>query len=87
MSKQKEPNYWIFSNKASGAYQNNIWDMSTILATKRYSIKEKEGNSSHIKPGDKASAYFGKCFHPLRFGVSTCFGIAFPLPERSDASL
>jgi len=32
-------------------------------------------------------AYSGKCFHPFRFGVSTCSGIAFPLPERSDASL
>jgi len=52
MDNQSEPHYWIFSNKVAGAYKDNIWDMSTILATRRYSIKEKEGNRSHIKPDD-----------------------------------
>lgn len=52
MSKERQPNYWIFSNKVRGAYDGNIWDMNTILKTTRYSIKEKESNRSSIRPGD-----------------------------------
>lgn len=52
MSKQRRPNHWIFSNKVDGAYDGNIWDMSTILKTQKYSIKEAESNRKHVEPGD-----------------------------------
>lgn len=52
MPGKREPNYWLFSNKPSGAYGGNIWDMENIFKTKRYSIKESENNRRSIKPGD-----------------------------------
>lgn len=52
MSKEKLPNYWVFSNKPEGYNKDNIWDMSTILRTNQYSYKKREGNRAHVKPGD-----------------------------------
>ncbi|MBU4176115.1 MAG: DUF91 domain-containing protein [Actinobacteria bacterium] len=52
MSEKSSPNYWLFSNKSAGAYDDNIWDMSTVLKTSCYSIKEPESNRSHVSPGD-----------------------------------
>ena len=51
MSKETQPNYWVFANKPEGTY-DDIWDMSTILRTKRYSIYTSEDNRRHVKPGD-----------------------------------
>lgn len=52
MSPDRQPNYWVFSNKHSGFYKNNIWDMATIFKTNKYSIKEKEFNRHQVKAGD-----------------------------------
>ncbi len=46
------PDYWIFSNKPSGAYGERIWDMSTILRTNRYWLKKSEKNLGRVKVGD-----------------------------------
>lgn len=63
MNKEKTPNYWIFSNKREGAFKNNIWDMSTILRKKQYSIKEKESNRSKVKPRDIVYLrIYGDCY-------------------------
>lgn len=64
MNKEKLPNHWIFSNKPEGAYKGNIWDMSTILRKKQYSIKERENNRSKVKPGDIVYLrIYGDCYH------------------------
>ena len=52
MSKETQPNYWVFANKPEGTYDDNIWDMSAILRTERYSIYTSEDNRKHVKPGD-----------------------------------
>jgi len=52
MSPDRQPNYWVFSNKHSGFYKNNIWDMATILKKHKYSIKESERNRANVKLGD-----------------------------------
>ncbi len=63
MSKNELPNHWIFSNKPKDAYDGNIWDMSTILRKKQYSIKEKENNRSKVKPGDVVYLrIYGDCY-------------------------
>jgi len=49
---ERQPGYWIFSNKPGGAYDNNIWDQATIMKTHRYTIKEPEPNRKHVRPGD-----------------------------------
>lgn len=51
-SKERSVNYWQFANKREGFYKENFWDMSTILKTKEYSIKESEANRKRVKLGD-----------------------------------
>jgi len=64
MNEEKLPNYWIFSNKPEGAYKNNIWDLSTILRKKQYSIKKRENNRPKVKPGDIVYLrIYGKYYH------------------------
>ena len=53
MAETSANRYWVFSNKPPGAYDGNVWDMETILATERYSFKETESNRRHVKPGDQ----------------------------------
>ena len=48
---ERQPNYWIFSNKPEGTY-DNLWDQATIMKTRRYSLKEREANRKHVRPGD-----------------------------------
>ncbi len=52
MNKEKKPNYWVFSNHPEGRYGESIWDMSTVIQTKRYSLKKSEPNRAYVKPGD-----------------------------------
>ncbi len=64
MSKEKRQSYWVFSNRPEGAYDGNVWDLSTILRTKRYSIKSTEANRAHVKPGDIVyMRVYGDCYH------------------------
>ena len=64
MNKEKFLHYWVFSNQPGGAYGGNFWDLSTILRTTRYSIKESERNRTHVKPGDIVYMWiYGDCYH------------------------
>jgi len=47
-----EPKFWIFSNKALGAYNGNVWDMQTSLETRKYYLRRKERNCGKVRPGD-----------------------------------
>ena len=44
--------FWIFSNKPSGHYGDDFWDMEAILNKKRYSFRKSERNLKHIQKGD-----------------------------------
>lgn len=43
---------WLFANKPAGSYQSSVWDMSMILQSSNYSIKESEKNRARVQPGD-----------------------------------
>lgn len=43
---------WLFANKPEGSYKSSVWDMSTILKTNNYSIKQSEKNRAKVGPGD-----------------------------------
>jgi hypothetical protein len=51
MKKERQPGYWIFSNRPSG-HKDNLRDQSVIIKTKKYSIAETENNRKKVKPGD-----------------------------------
>ncbi len=51
MSKTAKQQYWVFSNKQEGSY-NNVWDQRAILESGRYTIKEPEPNRKKVRPGD-----------------------------------
>ena len=44
--------FWVFSNKAAGAYHGNVWDMQTTLETRMYYLRRKEKNCGKVRPGD-----------------------------------
>jgi len=58
---------WIFSNNFPGYYNNNDWDIATILRKKRYYFKTSEKNRAKIEKGDTVlfreygSGFWGSC--------------------------
>lgn len=44
--------YWCFSNYGHGYYDDNDWDISTIINSKRYYFNQAERNRGHISTGD-----------------------------------
>ena len=51
MAEKETKRYWIFSNNKSGYYGDSDWDMSTIIRTNHYYLKEKERNRTYIRSG------------------------------------
>jgi len=78
---EQGPNYWIFSNRPEGAYGDTVWDLATILKTKRYSIKKRESNRARVKPGDIVyMRIYGRAFT----GKFRIAGEWKPLPEKQQ---
>ena len=73
----RQPNYWIFSNKPEGAYDNSVWDQATILKAKGYSIKETEANRSHVQAGD---IVYMRIYNQAYTGKFTVGGNWKPIP-------
>lgn len=58
--------YWVFANYGAGTYEDSDWDMTTILANRRYYFARTERNRANVKAGDIAymrlygDAYIGR---------------------------
>lgn len=50
--RMSKPNYWVFSNKAEGTPGSEVWNMSWILAHKRYSFGATKSLRAKVEPGD-----------------------------------
>ncbi len=48
---ERQSRSWLFANKPEGSYKSSVWDMSTILKTNNYSIKQSEKNRAKVQPG------------------------------------
>lgn len=69
MTLPSDRSYWAFANYGAGTYEDSDWDMTTILANRRYYFKRDERNRSNVGVGDTAylriygEAYIGR-FRP-----------------------
>ena len=43
---------WVFSNKAAGAFDGNVWDMQATVETHRYYLRRNENNCGKVSVGD-----------------------------------
>jgi len=73
--------YWIFSNKPEGAYDNSVWDQTSIVKTGMYTIKEKEPNRKHVHRGD---IVYMRIYNQHYIGKFTVGGEWTLLPESQQ---
>lgn len=52
MTTEKKKCYWIFLNNKSGYNGDGDWDISTVIRTNRYYLKENDTNGVELTDED-----------------------------------
>lgn len=78
---ERPPNYWVFSNKPQGSYDNNIWDQHQIIKSNLYTIREKEFNRAHVRQGD---IVYMRIYNQSYIGKFTAGSEWKPLPKSKQ---